>query len=200
MLTMARLLAPLGLAFALALLSGCASSAANTASSDGKAVKGRPAAARPVTSDTRIVAFSVSNDNLRVDKVGMRDGMFRADGNMDLAFTATVDGPFDALFLYSTNAKGEPVYGLRADTLARGEEVPAELGSVVDTGNMTLGVAVIENGKLQNADTGKVSVGSGSHALTIYCPNPGMLKAGDHLRLWVRAPNGALVAGPVAPY
>jgi hypothetical protein len=198
---MARSLAPLmTFAFALALLSGCASSTANSAPVDGQPAKGKPAAPRATTSDTRVLAFNISNDNLRVDKVGLRDGTFRADGNMDLAFTATVDGPFDAVFVYSTNAKGEPIYGLRADTLSRGEEVPVELGSVIDTGKMTVGVGVFESGKLQNADSGKVSFEGGSHTLTLYCPNPGMLKAGDHVRLWVRSTNGALVAGPVVPY
>lgn len=158
------------------------------------------AAPRATTADTKVLAFNVSNENLRVDKVGMRDGLFRSDGNLDLAFTATIDGPFDAVFLYSTNAKGEPIYGLRADTLARGEEVPPELGSVVDTGKMTVGVGVFENGKLVNADSGKVTFEGGAHTVALYTPNPGMLKPGDHLRLWVRAPNGALVASPVVQY
>lgn len=197
---MSRFVAPLAL---LLLASACASSSTtrDPATADEAQAKGKAAAApRPTTSDTRVLAFSVSNENLRVDKVGMRDGMFRADGNLDLAFTATIDGPFEAMFLYSTNAKGEPVYGLRADTLARGEEVPAELGSVVDTGKMTVGVAVYEGGKLVNADSGKISLDGGNHVLTMYTPNPGMLKAGDNLRLWVRAPNGALVASPVITY
>ncbi len=161
---------------------------------------GRAAAPRPTTSDTRIVAFSVSNENLRVDKVGIRDGVYKADGTLDLAFTATVEGPFEAVFVYSCNAKGEPIYGLRADTLTRGEEIPPELGSVVDTGKMTYGVGVFENGRLVNQESGRVQLESGTHALTLYTPNPGMLKAGDHVRLWVKAPNGALVASPVALY
>lgn len=187
---------------ALALASGCSGGASGQDPATAEqAKKGKAAAApRPTTSDTRIVSFTVSNENLRVDKVGMRDGMFRADGNLDLAFSATIEGPFDAVFLYSTNAKGEPGYGLRADTLARGEEVPAELGSVVDTGKMTVGVGVYENGRLVNQDSGRVQLEGGTHAVTLYTPNPGMLKAGDHLRLWVRAPNGALAASQVVQY
>lgn len=184
-------------------LTACSAGSANRdpQTSGDDTLKGKKAAApRPTTSDTRIVAFTVSNENLRVDKVGIRDGTYKADGTLDLAFTATVEGPFEAVFVYSCNEKGEPVYGLRADTLTRGEEVPPELGSVVDTGKMTYGVGVFENGRLVNQESGRVQVQGGTHALTLYTPNPGMLKAGDHLRLWVKAPNGALVASQVALY
>ncbi len=184
------------ISLALVLLAACSSTPKQDAQTAGQKTKAPPA----TTTDTRITAFAVSNENLRVDNVGMRDGMFRADGNLDLAFTATIEGPFDALFLYSTNAKGEPAYGLRADTLARGEEVPAELGSVVDTGKMTVGVGVWENKRLVNQESGRVQYEGGTHTLSLYTPNPGMLKPGDHLRLWVRAPNGALVASPVIQY
>lgn len=187
---------------ALVLASGCSGGASgqDPATAD-QAKKGKAAAPpRATTSDTRILSFTVSNENLRVDKVGMRDGMFRADGNLDLAFTATIEGAFDAVFVYSTNAKGEPVYGLRADTLSRGEEVPTELGSVVDTGKMTVGVGVFENGRMVNQDSGRAQLEGGTHAVTLYTPNPGMLKAGDYLRLWVRAPNGALSASQVVQY
>ena len=202
MLRVARPLLSATLLSALALASGCSggSSSQQAPVTAEQAKKGKAAAPRPTTTDTRILAFNVSNENLRVDKVGMRDGMFRSDGNLDLAFSATVEGPFDAVFVYSTNAKGEPLYGLRADTLARGEEVPAELGSVVDTGKMTVGVGVYEGGRLINQDSGRVQLEGGSHALTLYTPNPGMLKAGDYLRMWVRAPNGALAASQVVQY
>src|SRR5438876_252338 len=60
-------------------------------------------------SNTKVTAFGISNtENLRVDKVGMRDGALSPDGSMDLVFTATINGPFDAVFIYSTNDKGEP--------------------------------------------------------------------------------------------
>ncbi len=86
----------------------------------------RPAAAPIVVPPkpeppTRIAAFSVSNENLNVDKVGVRDGFTKPDGNRDLAFRATIEGPFDALFILSVDKKGEPAYGLRADTLVSGE-------------------------------------------------------------------------------
>jgi hypothetical protein len=156
--------------------------------------------AGPVVS-TRIAAFAVSNENLNVDKVGMRDGFMKPDGARDLAFTTTIDGPFDALFVVSTNAKGEPGYGLRADTLTGTEEIPTELGGVVDTGKMTVGVGVVEGGKFINGESGSAHGGPGPHNLTLYIPNTASLQGGSFVRLYVRAPGStALIPGPITPY
>src|SRR5690349_13848946 len=81
----------------------------------GPSTKGLPP---PTAVDTKVTAFSVAPENLNVDKVGMRDGAIHPDGNHDHAFRATVDGPFDAIFIVECNAKGEPSYGFRADTLS----------------------------------------------------------------------------------
>src|SRR4051812_2284867 len=105
----------------IAALAGCSSTPASTT----------PGATTTKTTTTaigttKVTAFSVSVENLNVDKVGLRDGYQRPDGNRDLAFDATVQGPIDALFVVSTNQKGDPGYGLRADTLVGTEEIPAE--------------------------------------------------------------------------
>ena len=152
------------------------------------------------TSSTRVVSFSVSNENLNVDKVGLRDGFMKADGNRDLAFTTSIDGPFEALFLVSTNAKGDPGYGLRADTLTGSEEIPTELGGVIDTGKMTVGIGVVEGGKFINGESGSAHGGSGVHNLALYVPNTATLQPGSFVRLYVRVPGGALLRGPVTPY
>jgi hypothetical protein len=151
-------------------------------------------------SATKVVAFAVSNENLNVDKVGLRDGFMKPDGNRDLAFSTTIDGPFEALFVVSTNAKGEPGYGLRADTLTGTEEIPTELGGVIDTGKMTVGIGVVETGKFINGESGSAKGGPGLHNLTLYVPNTATLKAGSFVRLYLRAPGGALVPGPITPY
>lgn len=156
--------------------------------------------AAPVAS-TRIVSFAVSNENLNVDKVGMRDGFMKPDGARDLAFTAVVDGPFESLFVVSTNAKGEPGYGVRADTLTGSEEIPLELGGVIDTGKMTVGVGVVEGGKFINGESGSARGAAGLHNLTLYIPNTASLQAGSFVRMYVRAPgSAALIPGPVTPY
>jgi hypothetical protein len=149
---------------------------------------------------TRVAAFAVSNDNLRVDKVGMRDGELNPDGSPDLVFTATTEGAVRAIFVYECDAQGNPVAGLRADTIIGAKEVPAELGSVVDEGKMTIGLGVFENGKAINEPTGTIRIADGVHQLTLYVPDDSTLKAGDYVRIWVRAPGGKLVAGPVVKY
>src|SRR6478609_8081435 len=58
----------------------------------------------PVAPDsTKVTAFSVDIENLNVDKIAMRDGGIRPDGNRDLVFRATVEGPADALYIVTTS-------------------------------------------------------------------------------------------------
>jgi hypothetical protein len=148
-----------------------------------------------------VVAFAVSPENLVVDKVGLRDGYQRPDGNRDLAFTTTIQGPVDAIFVVSTNQKGEPGYGLRADTLVGSEEIPSELGGVIDTGKMTVGIGIVESGtaKFLNGESGSIRLGAGVHNLTLYIPNTATLQAGSFVRLYVKSA-GALIPGPITPY
>lgn len=162
-------------------------------------IKNHPAVAAP--DSTKVTAFVVDIENLNVDKIAMRDGGIRPDGNRDLVFRATVEGPADALYLVTTSQKGEPHYGFRADTISGREDLPSELGSVVDVGRLTVWIAVVENGKFINGDGGALGVlQPGPHQLKLYVPNPGNLEAGAFLRLYARAPNGGLVGGPVVQY
>jgi len=156
----------------------------------------------PVPPDsTKVTAFSVDIENLNVDKIAMRDGGIRPDGNRDLVFRATVDGPADALYIVTTSEKGEPHYGFRADTIAGHEELPSELGSVVDVGRLTVWIAVVENGKFINTDGGALGdLPPGTHQLKLYVPNTGNLQPGTYLRLYARAPNGGLAKGPIVRY
>jgi hypothetical protein len=158
-----------------------------------------PKAAAPGT--TKVTAFAVSPESLNVDKVGMRDGQIVPDGNRDLVFTATVEGPADALFLVNCSDKGEPLQGFRADTIVGHEELPPELGSVVDVGRLTVWVAVVENGKFINNESGTLGMlPVGTHQVKLYVPNTGTLRGGTHLRLYARGPSTGLVGGPVVPY
>lgn len=185
---------------ALASLAGLAAPGC----SGGAATSGGTTVARTTasaTSTTKITAFAVSNENLNVDKVGLRDGFMKPDGARDLAFTVTIDGPFESLFVVSTNAKGEPGYGLRADTLVGSEEIPTELGGVIDTGKMTVGIGVVESGKFINGESGSAHGGPGLHTLTLYIPNTATLQPGSFVRLYLRAPgSSALLPGPIVPY
>jgi len=169
--------------------------------------KPRPAQTAPTTKvavsaagTTRIGAFSISEESLNIDKIGMRDGMGVPDGNRDLAFVASLEGPIDALYLVNCSDKGEPLHGFRADTIAGHEELPGELGSVVDVGRLTVWIAVMEGNKVVNGDGGGITLPAGRHDVKLYVPNTGTLHGGTHLRLYARAPGGSLVAGPVVPY
>lgn len=175
------------------------------------ACSSKPGAATPATTTTAkstgpagkttITAFAVSPENLAVDRVGLRDGYQKPDGNRDLAFTATIQGPVDAIFIVSTNQKGDPGYGLRADTLIGSEEIPAELGGVIDTGKMTVGIGIAapNSGRFMNEDNGSIHLGDGVHVLSLYVPNTATLQAGSYVRMYVKA-GGVLVAGPITPY
>jgi hypothetical protein len=187
----------LALSFCVAFC-GCASSAPPPA--ELPAVKSHGPAPAPPDS-TKVTAFSVDIENLNVDKIAMRDGGIRPDGNRDLAFRATVSGPADALYIVTTNEKGDPHYGFRADTIIGHEEIPPELGSVVDTGHLTVWIAVVENGKFINSEGGTLgNLPAGTHQLKLYVPNTGNLQAGAHLRLYARAPNGGLAPSPIVTY
>ena len=131
----------------------------------------------------------------------MRDGGIRPDGNRDLVFRATVEGPADALYIVTVSEKGDPHYGFRADTIAGHEELPSQLGNVVDVGRLTVWIAVVEDGKFINTEGGALgTLLPGSHQLKLYVPNPGNLRPGSHLCLYARAPSGALAKGPVVAY
>ena len=188
------------LAVALALV-GCGPSKDSTTASSAPSLKARGAAPPVPPDSTKVTAFTVDIENLNVDKIAMRDGGITPDGNRDLVFRATVDGPADALYIVTTDDKGEPHYGFRADTIIGHEELPSELGSVVDVGRLTVWIAVVEDGKFINGEGGTLgNLPPGTHQLKLYVPNTGNLRPGSHLRLYARAPNGGLAKGPVIPY
>lgn len=182
------------------VVGACGPSDPNVAPADTAArLKSHPAPAPP--DSTKVTAFSIDIENLNVDKIAMRDGGIQPDGNRDLVFRATVEGPADALYLVTVNDKGEPHYGFRADTIIGHEELPSELGSVVDVGRLTVWIAVVEDGRFINGEGGTLgNLAPGAHQLKLYVPNTGNLQPGSHLRLYVRAPNGGLAKGPVVRY
>ncbi len=187
-------------ALAALALDACGPSDPNVAPADTPTrLKSHPAPAAPES--TKVTAFSIDIENLNVDKIAMRDGGIRPDGNRDLVFRATVEGPADALYIVTVNEKGEPHYGFRADTIIGHEELPSELGSVVDVGRLTVWIAVVENGHFINGEGGTLgALSAGPHQLKLYVPNPGNLRPGSHLRLYLRAPNGGVAQGPVVLY
>lgn len=175
---------------------GCKSGESRPADAPGQ----KPTPAAPTT--TKVSAFAVDGENLQVDVISMRNGFASPDGNRDLVFTGTVEGPADALFVVTTDEKGTPVNGFRADTIHGKEELPQELASAgpVDTGRLTVWMAIVEDGRFVNKDNGRIDLSPGPHVLKMYVPNTGTLRPNSRLRLYARAPGGAIVGGPVVPY
>ena len=162
----------------------------------------QPGAKASSSDTTKVNAFAVDISNLNVDTISVRRGNANPDGNRDLVFTGTVEGPADALFIATTDDKGSPLADFRADTVPKGEELPQELAAAgpVDTGGMTVWMAVVENGKFVNDEKGRVKLAPGPHALKMYVPNTNTLRPNSHVRLYARAPGGAIVGGPIVPY
>jgi hypothetical protein len=186
-------------ALATLVIGACAESNQAPADTPTRLKASQSASAAPGA--TRVTAFSVDIESLNVDKISMRDGGIRPDGNRDLVFRATVEGPADALYIVTTNEKGEPHYGFRADTIIGHEELPSELGNVVDVGRLTVWIAVVEGNRFINGEGGTLgNLPAGAHQLKLYVPNTGNLTPGSHLRLYARAPNGGLAKGPIVPY
>lgn len=185
---------------ALLALPACKSSDTPSHGAEQPKVGEKPKHATETTA--KITAFAVDNENLNVDRISMKDGNIHADGNRDHVFTATVEGPLDALYLVTVDEKGQPVHGFRADTVSGHAELPQELAAAgqVDVGRLTVWIAVVENNKFINEDNGRVDLAAGPHTLRLYVPNTGTLRANSHLRLYGRAPNGAIVGGPTVPY
>lgn len=180
-------------------LAACAAEPSRHAEVAAPELRRGPAPTTPES--TEVLSFSVDADNLLVDRISMRDGGLTPDGNRDLVFRATVEGPADALYIVTTTADGEPHYGFRADTIAGREEIPSELGSVVDLGMMTVWIGVVEDGRFINRGGGALGeLARGRHELKLYVPNTGNLAPGAHLRLYARAPSGALFGSPVLRY
>jgi hypothetical protein len=150
--------------------------------------------------NAKVTSFAVAPENLKVDSVGMNRGSLAPDGSRDHVFNAVVDGPVNALFIVETDEKGTPVYGFRASTVGRNDELPHELGGVIDVGSMTTNIGAVESGHFVNGEMGSVSLPNGHHVLTLYAPNTAALQPGDFVRLWVRAANGNLAVSPVARY
>jgi hypothetical protein len=182
------------------LLGACGPSQDPNTAANGPSRRARDTPPVPPDS-TKVTAFSVDIENLNVDKIAMRDGGLQPDGNRDLVFRATIEGPADALYLVTTSDKGDPHYGFRADTISGHEELPNMLGNVVDVGRLTVWIAVVEDGRFINGDGGALpNLTPGVHQLKLYVPNTGNLQPGSHLRLYARAPNGGLAPGPVVAY
>ena len=110
-----------------------------------------------------------------------RDGGCPPDGNRDLVFTRDGRRPRRrALPRDRRTTKGEPHYGFRADTINGHEEIPAELGSVVDVGRLTVWIGGGREGQIHQPRRAARSAGldAGIARAQALRPNTGNLEAG----------------------
>jgi len=156
-----------------------------------------PTAVEVHVSGASVRTLQISTESLQVDKVGGRNGFLYPDGLRDLAFTAEVTGPISALFLQSTDERGEPDNLFRVNTMFNAEEAPMGLGGSLELGQFSPGIGVYEGGKLINRSDGSVKIAEGLHTLTLYTSNPGALHSGSRVRLFAVLADKSVIHGPI---
>jgi hypothetical protein len=162
------------------------------------------AAVRSRSVHGQIVSAAASPDSGSIDLVGIDDGDFAPDGQMDIVIDAVVLGPARGFLVNATtDASGTvSVSNLFNDTLAGPQRIydPANPTSY-SLGSDTPGIAVYEDGRLLNNSDGSLPpLTPGSHALTLEFQDllAGLGVAPDHYwRVELLQTDGAIDSGPV---
>jgi hypothetical protein len=131
-----------------------------------------------------------------LDRVSSLDQGLAADGTADGTFALSVIGPIDGLLLITTNGSGMISGNSQWDTLVLGDAVPS-IGNGFTTGSQTWILGVYEGATRINDADGRVALGPGVHALTLYASDNGTQVSGQHFRAHARATDGTWIAGPV---
>lgn len=148
-----------------------------------------------------IGATSVASDSLAVDRVRGSDGAIATDGTRDGAFLVTLQGPFVALALITTDTAGAPSGSQQWDTYVGTKAVPAAIGAGFSVGSQTWQLGVWEGTTLVNKADGSLGpLGPGPHALHVYAQPSGWFSAGKYFRVVAELADGTLVRGPVVTY
>lgn len=141
-------------------------------------------------------AFTRAATSGKVDKVGQKDGAFKADGVKDQVFDLDIEGPgVSAIFVMTCDKEGTLTSEFDADTLVGGQRIPADIAGILNQGRNTAGLAVYEGDKLLNRPDGGVTLGDGRHKLVLnisakeYPTGP--------VRVFALLPDGTLAKGPV---
>ncbi len=143
--------------------------------------------------------FEKNKDFLRVDRVGEKDGAFTPDGVLDHVYDLELDGPATAIFLTSTDARGESNGEFTADTLVGTDMAPPEVASMAGMGKHTAGIAVFEGGARRNADDGRLlPLKPGRHGLELHVSSKDLPRSGS-MRVFVRFSDDSVVKGPHVP-
>jgi von Willebrand factor type D domain len=152
----------------------------------------------------QIVSAVASADSGAIDLVGIDDGDFAPDGQMDIVIDAVVLGPARGFLVNATtDATGAvSVSNLFNDTLAGPQRIydPANPTSY-SSGSDTPGIAVYEHGRLLNNSDGSLPpLTPGSHALTLEFQDLLAVLSVAPDRYWrveLLQTDGAIDSGPV---
>lgn len=141
--------------------------------------------------------FHVSTESLATSEVDQQS--FTADAAPDGVFNLVVQGPVEALALYTVNAAGQTSGVQQWDTLSSGL-LPQATGvpSTDTTTTWLLGVA--EDGAFLNASEGALIVDDDVHMLTLYAQDSGYFAPGNYFRLVATSPGGVIQLSPVLAY
>lgn len=153
------------------------------------------------SSKPAISNFAKRADSLKVDKIAGNDGNLKPDGRNDAAFDVTLRGPIVALYLFSTNDKGEPDGSWQYDTIVGKQAYPAALKSLVAAGGMTAGMGVFEGDKVLNRDDGAFELSdTAEHKVSVYFSDIGAFQPGAHFKLVAETADHALLSSNVVAY
>lgn len=168
-------------------------------SSEKDASAGAVDAAPPPVMSGEVRRFERASAHSKADKIGTKDGAFEPDGVADAIYDVDLDGPATALFLVSTDDRGEPNGEATADTLTGADVLPEAISALGGLGKHTGGIAVYEQGSLKNAPDGHLPpLSAGRHALVIHVSMKDLPRSGA-FRLFARFTDGSVVKGPLAP-
>jgi hypothetical protein len=171
--------------------SGTASATSASSSSGSNDVAGEGGVVR---------SLKVAPESMKVDKVGGSDGALKPDSAPDIVLDADVEGPVAAVFLISTDAKGDANGEYQADTVTGLHDLPKDFPIAVRAGMLTGGIGVWEGERMLNQTSGWLEpIGPGLHHLKLYVSSTGVLQPGSsHVRLYVMRPDKSVSRGPVA--
>ena len=142
-------------------------------------------------------SFGRAANSGKVDKVGEKDGVFKADGVKDLVFEGEFEGPAAAFFIASVDSTGAPNGDFDADTLTGTQSFPTELSRALNAGGYTAGIGIYEGDKLLNGPDGAIApLADGKHKLTFYVSAKTAPK--DAVRVYAMLTDKTVVTGPVA--
>lgn len=168
-----------------------------------------PTTAAPVASAAPVVdagpppmkgsfgAFTRAATSGKVDKVGEKDGAYKADGVKDLVFDVEFEGAAAAFFIASVDDSGAPTGDFDADTLTGSQQFPAELSRALNAGGYSAGVVVFEGDKMLNDKDGGLvpALAEGKHKLTLHVSAKAAPKG--PVKVYAMLTDKTVVAGPV---